>query len=130
MLNRKSINNPWLNTPLICGLFVIGSLLLSTLIGNIYWDTEMAATRSAPLNLPPYGFENMRKQEGVIEHPLGTTNSGRDMLAVMLVGTPATMSIGFIAAGIGMLIGIILGFTAGFYGGLWDDFDIAAFTHS
>ena len=64
----------------------------------------------------------MRKQEGVIEHPLGTTNSGRDMLAVMLVGTPATMSIGFIAAGIGMLIGIILGFTAGFYGGLWDDF--------
>lgn len=122
MLNRKSISNPWLNTPLVCGALVIGLLLSSTLIGNIFWDTEMAATRSAPLNLPPYGFENMRKQEGVIEHPLGTTNSGRDMLAVMLVGTPATMSIGFIAAGIGMLIGIILGFTSGFYGGLWDDF--------
>ena len=122
MLNRKSISNPWLNTPLVCGALVIGLLLSSTLIGNIFWDTELAATRSAPLNLPPYGFENMRKQEGVIEHPLGTTNSGRDMLAVMLVGTPATMSIGFIAAGIGMLIGIILGFTAGFYGGLWDDF--------
>jgi peptide/nickel transport system permease protein len=122
MLNRKSISNPWLNTPLVCGALVIGLLLSSTLIGNIFWDTELAATRSAPLNLPPYGFENMRKQEGVIEHPLGTTNSGRDMLAVMLVGTPATMSIGFIAAGIGMLIGIILGFTSGFYGGLWDDF--------
>ena len=122
MLKRKSISNPWLNTPLVCGALVIGLLLSSTLIGNIFWDTELAATRSAPLNLPPYGFENMRKQEGVIEHPLGTTNSGRDMLAVMLVGTPATMSIGFIAAGIGMLIGIILGFTSGFYGGLWDDF--------
>jgi len=91
------------------------------MIGHIFWDTEMAATRSTPLNLPPYGFENMRKQPGVIEHPLGTTNAGRDMLAVLLVGTPATMSIGFIAAGIGMLIGIILGFSAGFYGGWWDD---------
>jgi len=94
---------------------------IGTMIGHIFWDTEMAATRSTPLNLPPYGFENMRKQPGVIEHPLGTTNAGRDMLAVLLVGTPATMSIGFIAAGIGMLIGIILGFSAGFYGGWWDD---------
>jgi len=121
MLKRKSISNPWLNTPLICGVFVIGIILILTLVGHIFWDTEMAATRSTPLNLPPYGFENMRKQPGVIEHPLGTTNAGRDMLAVLLVGTPATMSIGFIAAGIGMLIGIILGFSAGFYGGWWDD---------
>ena len=97
-------------------------LVTHTVAPGLQRTINSAATRSAPLNLPPYGFENMRKQEGVIEHPLGTTNSGRDMLAVMLVGTPATMSIGFIAAGIGMLIGIILGFTAGFYGGLWDDF--------
>jgi len=121
MLKRKSISNPWFNTPLICGVFVIGTILILTMIGHIFWDTEMAATRSTPLNLPPYGFENMRKQPGVIEHPLGTTNAGRDMLAVLLVGTPAIMSIGFIAAGIGMLIGIILGFSAGFYGGWWDD---------
>ncbi len=54
------------------------------------------------------------------EHPLGTESSGRDMLAVMLVGAPRSLWIGIIAAGIGMIVGIILGFTAGFMGG-WVD---------
>lgn len=54
------------------------------------------------------------------EHPLGTESSGRDMLAVLLVGAPRSLWIGIIAAGIGMIIGIILGFTAGFLGG-WVD---------
>ncbi|MEA3334313.1 MAG: ABC transporter permease [Chloroflexota bacterium] len=54
------------------------------------------------------------------DHPLGTESSGRDMLAVLLVGAPRSLMIGLIAAGIGMLVGIILGFTAGFVGG-WVD---------
>ena len=54
------------------------------------------------------------------EHPLGTESSGRDMLAVLLVGAPRSLWIGIIAAGIGMLVGILLGFTAGFVGG-WVD---------
>ena len=54
------------------------------------------------------------------DHPLGTESSGRDMLAVLLVGAPRSLMIGLIAAGIGMIVGIILGFTAGFVGG-WVD---------
>lgn len=54
------------------------------------------------------------------DHPLGTESSGRDMLAVLLVGAPRSLRIGIIAAGIGMLVGILLGFTAGFLGG-WID---------
>jgi peptide/nickel transport system permease protein len=54
------------------------------------------------------------------DHPLGTESSGRDMLAVLLVGAPRSLWIGIIAAGIGMLVGILLGFTAGFVGG-WVD---------
>jgi peptide/nickel transport system permease protein len=54
------------------------------------------------------------------EHPLGTESSGRDMLAVLLVGAPRSLRIGLIAATIGMLIGVILGFTAGYMGG-WVD---------
>ena len=122
MLRIKRIKSPWLNFPLISGTLIICIILASVLIGYFSWNTEMAVTGSAPLNLPPYGFTNMRKQEGMIEHPLGTENSGRDMLAVMIVGTPATMSIGFIAASLGMIIGILLGFSSGFFGGYWDDF--------
>lgn len=53
-------------------------------------------------------------------HPLGTDNSGRDILAVLIVGAPASLRVGVIAASVGMLIGVTLGFTAGFLGG-WVD---------
>jgi peptide/nickel transport system permease protein len=54
------------------------------------------------------------------DHPLGTESSGRDMMAVLLVGAPRSLMIGVVAAGIGMIVGIILGFMAGFLGG-WVD---------
>jgi len=54
------------------------------------------------------------------EHPLGTESSGRDMLAVLLVGALRSLRVGLIAATIGMLIGVVLGFTAGYMGG-WVD---------
>lgn len=54
------------------------------------------------------------------DHPLGTESSGRDMLAVLLVGAPRSLRIGLIAATLGMLIGVLLGFTAGYMGG-WVD---------
>ena len=42
------------------------------------------------------------------------------MLAAIITGTPRSLLVGLIAAGIGMLVGIMLGFTAGFLGG-WVD---------
>jgi peptide/nickel transport system permease protein len=60
------------------------------------------------------------KPSGDPAHPLGTDNSGRDMLAVLIVGAPASLRVGLIAASVGSLIGIALGFAAGFLGG-WVD---------
>ena len=71
--------------------------------------------------MPPVGFTNWRNQEGIPEHPLGTENSGRDMLALLIVGTPRTIGVGAIAASVGMGVGIMLGFLAGFVGGWVDD---------
>ena len=83
----------------------------------------MATAASAPLNMPPFwvtgdlgpGFNTPS-----LEHPLGTESTGRDMLAMILVGTPRSLRVGFIAAMIGMTVGIVLGFTAGFMGGKVD----------
>ena len=119
---KNTFDNPWLNSRLIIGSIIIGFIVFGSLLGRFVWDPELSVTSSSPLNLPPYGFTNLRKQNGVIEHPLGTDNSGRDMLAVLIVGTPRTMSIGVLAAGAGMFIGILLGFSSGFIGGKWDDF--------
>ncbi len=54
------------------------------------------------------------------EYPLGTDTYGRQILPVMVVGTPLTLRIGLIAGAIGLSIGILLGFVAGYFGG-WVD---------
>jgi peptide/nickel transport system permease protein len=115
-------DTPWMNSKLIIGLSIIGAILLLGLLGRLFWNTNLAYTASSPLNLPPPGFVNSRGQEGTWEHPLGTENSGRDMLALIIVGAPNSFLVGVIAAGVGMSLGIILGFSAGFMGGRVDDF--------
>ncbi len=115
-------DTPWLNNKLIAGVSIIGLILLAGILGRLLWDTDLAYTGKSPLNLPPPGFVNSRGQEGVWEHPLGTESSGRDMLALIILGAPNSFLVGIIAASIGMGTGIILGFTSGFLGGRVDDF--------
>ena len=117
-------DNPWINPSLIVGSFLILLILVGSLVGRAAWDTDLAFVGSAPLKLPPVGFSRTTIRgttEGTWEHPLGTDGDGRDMLALLIVGAPRTLAIGFIAATVGMLIGILLGFTAGFVGGRIDD---------
>lgn len=115
------IDSPWFNAKLVTGSTVLLVILLLGVFGRLFWDTDLAYTGAAPLNLPPVGFENLRGKEGVWAHPLGTENSGRDMLAVLLVGSPNTLLIGVVAATVGMAVGIFLGFSAGYLGGRVDD---------
>jgi len=114
-------DTPWLNPKMISGVLIIGFLVLSGLVGPYFYDTDLAFARSSPRNLPPVGFENWRGQEGTWDHPLGTDNLGRDLLAVAILGAPNTFAIGALAAVIGLGVGIVLGFSAGFLGGWVDD---------
>ncbi len=117
----KRFDSPWMNPKLLTGAGIIVGILLFGLLGRFLWDPELVFIGSAPLNLPPVGFENLRGEPGSPAHPLGTQSSGRDMLALMIVGAPNTLFIGVIASLIGMTIGILLGFSAGFIGGRTDD---------
>jgi peptide/nickel transport system permease protein len=51
---------------------------------------------------------------------LGTDNLGRDVFARMLQGAWVSLTVGFVAVGISLIIGIILGGAAGFFGGFSD----------
>jgi len=117
----KRFDTPWMNPKLVTGTCIILGILLFGLIGRLFWDSDLVYIGSAPLNLPPVGFENIRGETGLLEHPLGTQSSGRDILALLIVGAPNTLLIGAIASLIGMTIGIFLGFSAGFIGGRTDD---------
>ncbi len=57
-------------------------------------------------------------------HWLGTDDSGRDVLSRMIHGARVSLSVGFVAVGIAMVIGIVLGALAGYFGG-WTDIVIS-----
>ncbi len=57
-------------------------------------------------------------------HWLGTDKLGRDLMAGIIHGSRVSLSIGFVAVGISLLIGIVLGALAGFFGS-WVDLVIS-----
>jgi peptide/nickel transport system permease protein len=72
-------------------------------------DPAKARPLSVPMLRPPSW-----------QYPLGTDRQGRDLLAVMVAGTPLTLRIGFIAGLIGVGVGSALGFASGYYRGKVD----------
>ena len=112
-LNR--FDSPWLNAKFVAGMAMVVIVVMTGIVGPLFWDTRLARVATSPLNLPP-----MWMPGGDPAHPLGTESNGRDMLALVVTGAPGSLRVGFIAAGVGMTVGILLGFTAGFMGG-WVD---------
>ncbi len=53
-------------------------------------------------------------------HWLGTDDTGRDVLARMIHGARVSLTVGFVAVGIYVLIGVIIGAIAGYFGGVVD----------
>jgi peptide/nickel transport system permease protein len=113
-------SSPWLNGKLVAGAVILALIVLLGYIGPLFWNTNLARLGSAPLNLPPFWLRG-----GQLAHPLGTENEGRDMLSLIIVGTPLARRIGFIVGLLSTGIGCLLGFTAGYVGG-WVDYVIRA----
>jgi peptide/nickel transport system permease protein len=108
-------DSPWLNGKLIAGLTIIVLIALMGVFGELFWDLRLARVGTSPQDLPPAFMPG-----GTWDHPLGTENSGRDMMAVLMVGAPRSLRIGLIAATIGLVVGVVLGCLAGFLGGKVD----------
>lgn len=121
-------DSPWFNPKLIIGVVMLLLIGFSGVLGDIFWDPTLARVASSPQDLPPPWCPDEiagipvcpSENEGTWDHPLGTENNGRDMLAVLLTGSPRSLRVGLIAASVGMLIGVILGCIAGFLGGTVD----------
>ncbi|MBV8132757.1 MAG: ABC transporter permease [Alphaproteobacteria bacterium] len=84
-------------------------LVLFVLIGSLMVDIENARPLSVPALRPPSA-----------DYPFGTDRQGRDLLAVMVAGTPLTLRIGFVAGFIGVGLGTVLAFIAAYYRGVID----------
>ena len=97
------------NPSLVVGLILLLFLLGFTLIGRLFIDKNQAYEQSIDINQPPSA-----------KHWLGTESQGRDLFAMMVLGTGMTLQIGAIAGAIGLGLGVVLGFISGYYGGILD----------
>jgi peptide/nickel transport system permease protein len=91
------------------GFLMVGAVLLFGLLGPFFVDTSLAQPLSSTPRLAPSW-----------DHLFGTDDSGRDLLAVMVVGVPLTLRIGLLAGALGLGLGTFLGFTSGYIGGRLD----------
>jgi peptide/nickel transport system permease protein len=97
------------NPPLIWGTLLLLLIAVFVIVG---------ASVTTPEDASPLAYRP--SQEPSAEHWLGTDRLGKDILAVMVEGTPKTIRIGIIAGAIGVAIGTFLAFFSGYYGGAFD----------
>jgi len=94
------------NPELLVGLGLFLALLAFVLVGHLTVDLDKARPLSNRALLPPSPAL-----------PFGTDKQGRNLLAVMVIGTPQTLQIGILAGIIGVTIGTVLALISAFYGG-------------
>jgi peptide/nickel transport system permease protein len=97
------------NRQLVIGLVVLGALVLFIILGNFLYDVSHYRPLSVPPGRPPSA-----------QYWLGTDSQGRDIMAVMIAGTPLTMRMGLLAGFLGVAFGTILAFAGAYFGGLLD----------
>ena len=94
---------------LLTGIILIGFVVLIGVVGPLVVDTDLARTGAVEPAQPPSA-----------QHWLGTEVQGRDIAALVVLGTPQTLKIGLIAGGVGLVIGVVLGLVSGYFGGWLD----------
>src|SRR5215475_3196020 len=91
------------------GVIVLALLLIMTVFGPlVYRQSPDTIDYSASLQPPS------------LQHPFGTDDLGRDLLARAMLGGRVSMSVGVVAVLIAITLGTVIGAMAGFFGGSTD----------
>jgi peptide/nickel transport system permease protein len=97
----------------VIGVAIIVFMILFCFLGPVFYHTNQTDTQkallTAPANAPPSS-----------QYPLGTDQSGFDMLGRIMYGGQVSLIVGFAAAGIATVLGVLVGAISGFFVGLVD----------
>jgi peptide/nickel transport system permease protein len=91
------------------GLVVLALLLIATIFGPLVYRVPSDAIDYSASLLGPSP-----------QHPFGTDDLGRDLLARTMLGGRVSMSVGIVAVLIAITLGTLIGAVAGFFGGQVD----------
>jgi len=95
--------------PFVSGVAMLVALLLFAGIGRLVIDTSLSEPLSAMPNQPPSW-----------DTPFGSDSQGRDLLAVLILGTWLTVKVGLLAGAMGIVIGTTAGLVSAYCGGIVD----------
>jgi len=90
------------------GLVIVVFFVLLGLIGPFFVGNPSAGS---PDNLAPPS----------LSHLLGTTQTGQDVFAQLVIGTRVSLAVGLISALLATLIAVAIGLSSALLGGLWDE---------
>lgn len=99
----------WLTRSFVVGLILLLWPLVLAIVAGFFVDPRGLRIGGAPVSSAPSA-----------KHLLGGDSAGRDLLAVLVQGTPPTYLIGFIAGLIGTTLGTIVGLMSGYARGFMD----------
>jgi peptide/nickel transport system permease protein len=110
----------------VCGLAFLALLTIIALLGaactNFVPAFDPTTVRLTDKLLPPFAYASDLVASDDLpalgQYFLGTDELGRDVFSRMLQGAVVSLSIGFVAVGISMIVGIFFGAVAGYFGEL------------
>lgn len=105
------------NKSALFGLVIVIIIVMCALLANYIAPNDPNPSPPQLANKLKPGFWSEKEIEGA---PLGTDSLGRCVLSRIIYGSRVSLSAGFVAVGIAMILGITFGVIAGYYGG-WVD---------
>ncbi len=97
------------------GLGFLVFVTLFVLVGPLIWDVDPSKTDIRNKNFRPFYTGLLLDEKWGWNHPLGSDNLGRDVLANLMYGGRISMAVGWTAMLISLIIGTLIGVTAGFF---------------
>ncbi len=104
-----------INKFIVFGSLIVGIMCILAVFAPAISKYDPAGVNLEEALIPPSSM-----------HIMGTDSLGRDLFTRMIYGGRVSLSVGFVAVGIAVVIGLLLGSLAGYYGG-WIDNVICRF---
>lgn len=88
----------------VTGLILLFLISVASFLGPIWWSGDGITPRPREANLSPS-----------LEHPMGTDNIGRDVMARVLLGGRISLAVGITAMLVSITVGTAMGVLSGFF---------------